>query len=67
MGKYYILSEDLVKDAAKEVAGSNNAFDFVLAAGAEFANAGMTPFYVVNETMTEIRCFAQETYNKKLH
>ena len=67
MNKYYILSEDLVKSAAKETKTANNSFEYVLSAGAVFANAGMTPVYVVNESMTEVRVFAEETYNKKLH
>jgi len=65
-----LLTEKVVEEAAQDMIDGgepNNGFSKVLAAGAEYKAANMTPFYTYDYENNDIFVYAKETFGKKLN
>jgi hypothetical protein len=67
-GYYAQIPEEIVKQSAdfcKE--DENNGFIRVWRAGQEYKSAGMTPIYLLDQSLMQLIVVAAETFGKKLN
>jgi len=68
METYVVIPEDIVRSASDTIPDDPlNNFRKVLNAGQQFKEAGLTPIYILDQTVMDLFVIAKELQGKKLH
>ena len=68
METYVIIPEDIVRSASDSIPDDPlNNFRKVLNAGQMYKDAGLTPIYLLDQTIMDLYVIAKELQGKKLH
>jgi hypothetical protein len=68
METYVVIPEDIVRSASDTILDDPlNNFRKVLNAGQQYKEAGLTPIYILDQTVMDLFVIAKELQGKKLH
>jgi len=68
METYVVIPEDIVRSASDTIPDDPlNNFRKVLNAGQQYKEAGLTPIYILDQTVMDLFVIAKELQGKKLH
>ena len=68
MEAYVVIPEDIVRSASDAIPDDPlNNFRKVLNAGQQYKEAGLTPIYLLDQTVMDLFVIAKELQGKKLH
>ena len=66
---YAQIPEEIVKESADICSNDDkdNSFSRIWKTGQEYKSAGMTPIYLLDQSVMQLMVVAAETFGKKLH